>query len=105
MKNFLIAMALLLPPIAYPTAPTLALSTSPKEGAMVIVKVKGLFCDLCRVKMKKSFEKLEGVKSVQVNLDNGTVRLGIKPGHKITDSRINAIVTKTGYTPVKIYRN
>ena len=105
MKKFLIAAALLLPAISYPMSPTLAFSTSAKEGQMITVKVKGLFCDLCRVKMEKSFEKLKGVNSVQVNLDSGIVKLGIKPGHNITDDAINAIVTRTGYTPVTIYRN
>lgn len=78
--------------------------TAPKSQN-VTVKVKGLFCDLCRVKMQKSFKKNKSVQSVSVNLDSGIVQLKLKVGGSISDAAIKKIVTDTGYTTVSIKRS
>lgn len=77
--------------------------TAPKSQN-ITVKVKGLFCDLCRVKMQKSFKKNKSVQSVSVNLDSGIIKLKLKAGGSISDATIKKIVTDTGYTPISIKR-
>lgn len=105
MKTSLIAAALFatgltLNPLAAPQAEAAAA----QQGETIKVKVKGLFCDLCRTKMKKSFGKLDGVTAVDVDLDAGFVTIAMAQGKTLSDATIKKIVTQTGYTPVAITR-
>ncbi len=76
-----------------------------KAGETIKVKVKGLFCDLCRTKMEKSFGRVAGVNKVDVNLESGFVTIWMAKGKTLGDQRVNKIVRETGYTPVSINRS
>lgn len=103
MKAIMFAAALVMGSATSLTALPTAVSAQP-TGETITVKVKGLFCDLCRTKMEKSFGKIKGVNSVSVNLDTGIVRLVMAPGKTLGDDRIKKIISQTGYTSITITR-
>lgn len=74
-------------------------------GETIKVKVKGLFCDLCRTKMEKSFGRISGVNNVDVNLEAGLVTIWMAKGKTLADKRVNKIIRDTGYTPISIGRS
>lgn len=76
-----------------------------QQGETIKVKVKGLFCDLCRTKMQKSFGKIDGVTGVDVDLDAGFVTIAMAEGNTIADAKIKNVVLQTGYAPVSIARS
>lgn len=106
MRKTIITASIMMGFISSPflTSQAAAAQTAPKSQN-ITVKVKGLFCDLCRVKMQKSFKKNKAVQAVSVNLDSGIVQLKLKAGGSISDAAIKKIVIDTGYTPVSIKRS
>lgn len=74
-------------------------------GETITIKVKGLFCDLCRTKMQKRFGKIAGVQKVRVNLESGFVTIDMVKGKTLPNNLINKIIKDTGYTPISIKRS
>lgn len=105
MKKIFISLFIVMGWISSPISISYAAAQTAPKSQNITVKVKGLFCDLCRVKMQKSFKKNKAVQAVSVNLDSGIVQLKLKAGGSISDTAIKKIVTDTGYTPVSIKRS
>ncbi|WP_268767878.1 heavy-metal-associated domain-containing protein [Methanosarcina sp. 1.H.T.1A.1] len=63
------------------------------------IKVEGMSCGHCVMRVKKAIEGLEGVKKVDVSLENKQAVVEFDEG--ITDVvKIKAVVKETGYEPV-----
>jgi len=75
------------------------------EGTPTIVaKVNGLVCDFCAQALKKVFKKEEAVASLNVDLDSGEVRIGLKDGQTLSDERVAKLIRKSGYSLVETSR-
>ena len=80
-------------------SPTLAFAEE------VTVTVNGLVCSFCAQGIKKTFGKVESVKSVEVDLESKLVHLDTKESGKPTDQEIQTLITDAGYQVVKIERS
>ena len=54
--------------------------------------------------MTKVFGKNDAVDTVNVDLDNGVIEVGLKPGKTLSDDDIETMVKKSGYAMVSIER-
>jgi len=70
----------------------------------VTAKVNGLVCDFCAQAVRKVFKKQDAVESVNVDLDNGEIVLGLKAGATMDDQTIEKLIRKSGYSLVSIDR-
>lgn len=69
----------------------------------VVMDIKGMTCDLCPVAIKKSLEKVAGVKSVKVSFEDKKARLTVDDA--VTDKTLEEAVRKAGaYTGKVIER-
>lgn len=62
MKNFIITLAILLVSV-----------TSWAETTLYVIRVDGLACPYCAYGIEKKFNKIKGVKFVDIDLNNGIV--------------------------------
>lgn len=75
------------------------------EGTPTIVaKVNGLVCDFCAQALKKVFKKEDAVESLNVDLDAGEVRIGLKTGQTLSNERVAELIRKSGYSLVETKR-
>ncbi|TFH04219.1 MAG: copper chaperone [Methanosarcina sp.] len=63
------------------------------------IKVEGMSCGHCVMRVKKAIEGLEGVKKVDVSLENKQAVVEFDEG-KTEVEKIKAVVKETGYEPV-----
>ena len=68
------------------------------------VRVKGLVCDFCAQSISKLFSKEKSVKAIDVNLDQGMIKIDLKDGYKMDDTKITKLITDSGYNVERINR-
>ncbi|TWJ33486.1 heavy-metal-associated domain-containing protein [Geobacter argillaceus] len=69
----------------------------------VVMDIKGMTCELCPLAIRKSLEKVAGVKSVKVSFDDKKARLAVDEA--VTDKALEQAVQKAGtYTGKVIER-
>lgn len=69
----------------------------------VVMDIKGMTCELCPLAVKKSLEKVAGVKSVKVSFEDKKARLTLDD--PVTDKALEQAVQKAGaYTGKVIER-
>lgn len=74
------------------------------DTTMLTVNVKGMVCDFCARAVTKVFGKNDAVENVHVDLDNGEIHVGLKPGANLTDDEVESLVKKSGYAMVSVKR-
>ena len=99
MKNFKYFLASLL----------LCLSLNSNAGEKDIfgeihVSVNGLVCDFCAQSIQKLFNKEESVEAVDINMDEGMIKIDLKDGYNMDDNLITKLITDSGYNVERIYR-
>nr|WP_048128899.1 MULTISPECIES: copper ion binding protein [unclassified Methanosarcina] len=62
------------------------------------IKVEGMSCGHCVMRVKKAIEGLEGVKKVDVSLENKQAVVEFDEG-KTDVKKIKAVVQENGYEP------
>lgn len=70
----------------------------------VTLSVPGMNCPVCPITVKKSIEKVAGVKSVNVSYDNKTATV-LYEGQQVDVSRIQKATENAGYTSEVIKGN
>lgn len=60
----------------------------------VVMEITGMTCDLCPLAIKKSLEKVKGVKSVKVSFEKKSARLAVEDA--VTDRTLEEAVRKAG---------
>jgi copper chaperone CopZ len=71
---------------------------SAKEATQkIIIKVAGLYCPFCSYGLEKQVKKLDGFKSVQINLKEGTAEIEFTPDAKISEKAILTAVEDAGF--------
>lgn len=104
-------LTVLLSAIALTFAAPVALAQSdPAEATtnnttMLTVNVKGMVCDFCARAVTKVFGQNEAVDGVHVDLDNGEIHVGLKPGMSLSDDEVEKLVKKSGYAMVSVERD
>ncbi len=78
--------------------------TVASEATMLTVNVKGMVCDFCARAVTKVFGKNDAVDSVHVDLDEGEIHVGLKPGKSLSDNEVEKLVKKSGYALVSVTR-
>ena len=68
------------------------------------VSVNGLVCDFCAQSIQKLFNKEESVEAVDINMDEGMIKIDLKDGYNMDDSLITKLITDSGYNVERIYR-
>lgn len=87
--------------------PALAQTTDPTtvaSGETVVAKVNGMVCDFCAQAVTKVFGREDAVERVDVDLDNGEIKVAMKPGKTLDDAKIESLVRKSGYALVAVER-
>lgn len=74
------------------------------DAAMLTVNVKGMVCDFCARAVTKVFGKNDAVDGVHVDLDNGEIHVGLKPGMTLSDDEVEQLVKKSGYAMISVER-
>ena len=93
--------------IVIPILLCLTLNSYAQEKDMssdIEVNVKGLVCDFCAQSIAKLFGKEKSVKAIDVNLDKGMIKIDLKEGYKMDDTKITKLITDSGYNVEGINR-
>lgn len=69
------------------------------------LSVHGLACPLCAHNIDKQLLRVDGVKTVAVDLGTGTVKLDFEAGKQPTDKALAAAVEAGGFTLNKVERH
>lgn len=72
--------------------------TSPLEGKITI-EVDGLACPFCAYGLEKNLKEIDGVESIGINIDEGSVLLVIAKGKQISENVILEKIKEAGFTP------
>jgi len=67
-------------------------------GTQYDMRVDGLACPFCAYGIEKGFLKTEGVKSVDIDLQNGLVVIVTEDGKTFTENKLKTIINDTGFT-------
>ena len=73
-------------------------------GGRVAIEVDGLACPFCAYGLEKNLKQIEGVESIAINIDEGSVLLGIADGIQISESVVIEKIKAAGFTPGTIKR-
>jgi copper chaperone CopZ len=77
----------------------IASCTARAEFLRVEVFMKDMSCQSCSESLGKAFEKLRGVKHVDMSMNDGTVTLELADQNRITLEQIWDAIKRVGFTP------
>jgi copper chaperone len=63
------------------------------------IKVEGMSCMHCQLRVKKAVEAVEGVQRVDVNLQTKQVTVDYEEG-KVNLEKVKAVIREAGYEPL-----
>jgi copper chaperone len=84
---------------AVPAAPPPAKATA-AGAATAVIPVKGMTCGGCVAHVNEALQKIDGVKSVDTNLDDARTTVVYDPA-KVKPERIVKAIAAAGYEPGK----
>ena len=68
------------------------------DGIQYQMRVDGLACPYCAYGIEKNLKKIDGVKKIEVDLDNGLVIVNVASGVTLTDAQMEKLFTDAGFT-------
>lgn len=72
------------------------------QVSRITVSIDGLACPFCAYGVEKKLKRIEGVKSIRINIQEGNVVLSAKNGESININNIPMAVEDSGFTPRRI---
>ena len=81
---------------------TIGISTSLAQSDEVKVRVDGLSCPFCAYGLEKKLNDLDGVESINIDLEEGLVTMQVIDGEKISEEDIKTKIKEAGFTPKEI---
>jgi len=72
--------------------------TTPLKGK-VTIEVDGLACPFCAYGLEKNLKQIDGVESIDINIDEGSVLLGITKGKQTSKNVVLEKIKEAGFTP------
>ncbi len=88
MKKWILAMAMAL---LWNTAAFAA-------GTEYQLRVDGLACPFCAYGIEKKLKKTEGVESIDIDVNNGVVRVNVAEGVTLTEAQMAKLINDAGFT-------
>ncbi len=85
-----------------PQAPRAAVTDGPER---ITVTVTGLSCPFCAYGLEKRLRKLDGLDSLRIDFQTGSVILTVRDGSKASDAQIRELVKDGGFEATKIERS
>lgn len=76
----------------------LPLEAAEGQDQIVIVKIDGLSCPFCAYGVEKKLKTLEGLKDIQIKMNEGEVLITFKAGVTIDVAAIQEAVVDSGFT-------
>lgn len=99
MKNFVTVLLLLaLSACCAACQPTLNSGMADQNLSCATAKVSGMTCEACASVITVNLKKLDGVKDVQVDVQNGAVKIYSANKNAISSSSVQSVVERSGYT-------
>ena len=83
---------------------TIFVAISVSHSKTIKIEVQGLVCDFCAQSIAKLFGKEKSVEAIDVNLDKGMIKIDLKEGYKMDDTKITKLITDSGYNVEGINR-
>lgn len=80
------------------TTATINAQTSVQELTYVKVEVKGLACPFCAYGLEKKLKEVDGIETVQIDIEEGLVYVTTLTSQKSTKEIFEKIVTDAGFT-------
>lgn len=75
-----------------------------QAGNTIKVKVNGLVCDFCAQAIGIMLRRDPAVSASRINLNSKIVTIRLKNGKRMSNGRVNQLITAAGYNVVGIYR-
>jgi len=85
-------------------APVMSLSAQEGGAQTAIIAIDGLSCPFCTYGLEKNLKKVDGIKTVNIDMKTGKATVVLKPGAYVDDQALRQAVKKAGFTARKITR-
>ncbi len=72
--------------------------TSLAAGKLYELRVDGMACAFCAYGIEKKFKKMDGVKSVDINLQKGLVQVRTNSDKTFTEDELETLIHDSGFT-------
>lgn len=79
----------------------LCVTVSWADDTRYVMRVDGLACPYCAYGVEKKLKRIEGVKSIEIDLDSGLVIVEVREGVSLSEAEMRKLFNDAGYT----YRN
>lgn len=73
--------------------------TDAHEFSYAKIEVNGLACPFCAYGLEKKLKEIDGVESVEIDVEEGLAFLSMNSNQKVTREDLEKIVTNAGFTP------
>ncbi len=67
-------------------------------GTQYIMRVDGLACPYCAYGIEKKLNKIDGVESLEVDLNKGLVTVNVREGVELTEPQMVQLFNDAGFT-------
>ena len=67
-------------------------------GTLYELRVDGLACPYCAYGIEKKLKKTKGVEKIDIDLNNGVVRVNVVEGIKLTEPQMAKLINDAGFT-------
>jgi mercuric ion binding protein len=68
------------------------------DGTQYKMRVDGLACPYCAYGIEKHLKKIDGVETIDVDLDNGLVTVNVTAGVTLTNAQMEKLFRDAGFT-------
>jgi len=68
------------------------------DGTRYQIRIDGLACPYCAYGIEKNLKKIDGVETIEVDLNNGLVTVNVAAGVTLTDTQMTKLFTDAGFT-------
>ena len=82
--------------------PNLKKKTPRHPQKKMIVHVDGMACPFCAFSVEKKLERIKGVESLEIKINEGRVVLLLKPDASVDSTVVKQKITEAGFTPRKV---
>ena len=65
------------------------------------LKIKGMTCNHCQMRVKKALESIDGIDGADVDFKKGTAKISVQDESKVNLEKIAEVIEDTGYELVK----
>ncbi len=67
-------------------------------GTEYQLRVDGLACPYCAYGIEKKLKKTEGVEKIDIDINNGVVRVNVAEGVTLTEAQMAKLINDAGFT-------